>query len=105
VFLAFWLAIFAWSVYFIFSNGKLYVRWPRLVTLDFAPDISGAKQDRVGNLEKGEGRGHKRDVIVSPPKGPVGMFGSLFGRWAPGHGGGEDVELVGLGKDGRAHAE
>jgi hypothetical protein len=33
------------------------------------------------------------------------MLGSLFGRWAPGRGGGEEVELVGLRKDGRAHAE
>jgi len=42
---------------------------------------------------------------VAPPKGPVGILGALFGRWAPGRGGGEEVELVGVGKDGRAHAE
>jgi hypothetical protein len=45
VLLAFWLAIFTWSNYFIFSNGKLYIRWLRLVPLDFAPDISGAKRE------------------------------------------------------------
>ena len=104
-FLAFWLAVFAWSVYFIFANGKLYVRWPRLVPLDFAPDIIRIRRDKMASLEKGEGRGHKREVSVSPPKGPVGILGNLFGRWAPGRGGGEEVELVGLGKDGRAHVE
>jgi hypothetical protein len=104
-FLAFWMAVFVWSIYFIFTNGKLYVHWPRLVPLEFAPDISGIKRDRMESLEKGEGRGHKRQVSVSPPKGPAGILGALFGRWAPGRGGGEEVELVGVGKDGRAHAE
>ena len=56
-------------------------------------------------LEKGEGRGHKRGLSVSPPQGPMGILGALFGRWAPGKGGGEEVELVAIGKDGRAHAE
>src|SRR5438046_10504825 len=46
-FLAFWIAALIWSIYFIFTNGKLYVHWPRLVPLDFAPDISGTRQDRV----------------------------------------------------------
>jgi hypothetical protein len=95
----------AWSIYFIFTNGKIYVQWPRLVTLDYAPDILGYKRDNMASLEKGEGKGHKREVSVAPPKGPVGILGALFGRWAPGRGGGEDVELVGVGKDGRAHAE
>lgn len=104
-FLAFWIAILAWSVWFIVQNGKLYVHWPKLVPLDFAPDISGARRDRMASLEKGEGRGHKREVSVSPPKGPQGILGALFGRWAPGRGGGEEVELVGVGRDGRAHAE
>ena len=104
-FLAFWVAVLGWSVWFITTNGMLYVHWPRLVPLDFAPDVSGVRKDRMASLEKGEGRGHKREVSVSPPKGPQGILGSLFGRWAPGRGGGEDVELVGVGKDGRAHAE
>lgn len=104
-FLAFWIVALIWSIYFIFTNGKLYVRWPRLVPLDFAPDISGVKRDGIASLEKGEGRGHKRDISVSAPKGPVGVLGTLFGRWAPGQGGGEDMELVIAGKDGRAHAE
>ena len=56
-------------------------------------------------LEKGEGRGHKRELSGSAPKGPVGILGTLFGRWAPGKGGGEEMELVGIGKEGRAHAE
>lgn len=56
------------------------------------------------SLEKGEGRSYKRGRSVSTVKGPVGIFGTLFGRWAPGHGS-EEVELIGVGKDGRAHAE
>ena len=56
------------------------------------------------SLEKGEGRIHKRERSVSTPKRPVGILGALFGRWAPAHGG-EEVELIGVGKDGRAHAE
>ena len=101
-FLAFWFAVFIWSLSFIFAKGKLYVHWPRLVPLDFAPDVSGGKRDRFASLEKGEGKGHKREVSG---QGPVGVLGTLFGRWAPGLGGGEDVELIGVGKDGRAHAE
>jgi hypothetical protein len=104
-FLAFWLAAFIWSIYFIFTNGKLYVHWPRLVPLDFAPDLSGSKRDGMASLEKGEGRGLKREITLSAPKGPVGVLGMLFERWAPGRGGGEEMELVGVGKDGRAHAE
>ena len=105
-FLAFWVAVFLWSAWFIVNNGRLYVHWPRLVPLDFAPDLTGVRRDRLASLEKGEGRGHKREISVSPPKGPAGIWGALFGRWLPGHyGGGEDVELVGVGKDGRAHAE
>ena len=104
-FLAFWFAIFVWSLWFIFANGRLYVSWPRLVPLDFAPDLTGFKRDKIAALEKGEGRGHKRELSVGPPKGPAGIFGALFGRWAPGKGGGEEMELVGIGKDGRAHAE
>jgi phosphatidylinositol 4-phosphatase len=101
-FLAFWAALFFWSVYFITTNGGLYVHWPRLVPLDFAPHISG-QADRVAALEKGEGTRHKRDVSVSAPRGPAGVLGMLFGRWAPGHyAGGEEVEMVGVG---RAHAE
>ena len=56
-------------------------------------------------LEKGEGKGHKREASVSPPKGPKGILGTLFGRWAPSHGGGEVVEVVSVGKESRAHAE
>jgi hypothetical protein len=104
-FLAFWFAIFVWSLWFIFANGRLYVSWPRLVPLDFAPDLTGFKRDKMAALEKGEGRGHKRELSVGPPKGPAGILGALFGRWAPGKGGGEEMELVGIGKDGRAHAE
>ena len=104
-FLAFWIAALIWSIYFIFTNGKLYVHWPRLVPLDFAPDISGTRRDGIASLEKGEGRGLKRDISVSAPRSPVGILGTLFGRWAPGRGGGEDLELVGVAKDGRAHAE
>lgn len=56
----------------------------------------------MASLEKGEERiGRKREMSVSAPKGPVGILGTLFGRWAPGRGGGEEVELA----DGRAHAE
>jgi hypothetical protein len=102
-FLAFWLAVFAWSVYFILTNGKLYVQWPRLVPLDFAPDFAGTKRDRMEILEKGEVKGHKRDVSISPSKGPVSILGTLLGRWAPGRS--EEIELVGVGKEGRAHAE
>jgi hypothetical protein len=105
VFLAFWIAVFIWSLYFIFSNGKLYVRWPRLVPLEFAPDFSRTKRDGVAILEKGEAKVHKREVSVSPPKGPVGILGTFLGRWAPGRSGGEEVEMVGIGKEGRAHAE
>lgn len=101
-FLAFWLAILIWSIYFIFTNGKLYVQWPRLVPLAFAPDITGLKRSRRDSLERGE---HKRDVSVSAAKGPAGILGALFGRWVPGPGGGEDIELLGVGKDGRAHVE
>jgi hypothetical protein len=105
-FLVFWVVVLIWSIYFIFTNGKLYVHWPRLVPLDFAPDISGINRDGIASLEKGEGRGHKGDVSVSAPKGrPVGILGTLFGRWAPGRSVGEDMELVGVGKDGRAHVE
>jgi phosphatidylinositol 4-phosphatase len=107
-FLAFWLAIFLWSVWFIINNGRLYVHWPRLVPLDFAPDLSVFQRDRIGGLERGEGEEkprHKREISISPPKGPKGIWGALFGRWLPGHyGGGEDVEVVGERKD-RAHAE
>ena len=73
--------------------------------LDFAPDISGIKKDGIASLEKGEGRGHKGGIAVSAPKGPVGILGTLFGRRASVRGCGEDMELVGVGKDGRAHAE
>jgi hypothetical protein len=104
VFLAFWFAVFAWSLYFIFANGKLYVHWPRLVLLEFAPDIS-VKRDRTTSLEKGEEKSHKREISISPPKGAKGLLGTLFGRYAPGHGGGEEMELVGVEKDRRAHAE
>ena len=104
-FLSFWFAALIWSIYFIFTNGKLYVHWPRLVPLDFAPDISGIKRDGTVSLEKGEGRDHKGDIGTSVPKGRVGILGKLFGRWTHGHGGGEDMELVGVSKDGRAHAE
>lgn len=105
-FLAFWFALFIWSMWFIINNGPLYVHWPRLVPLDFAPDLSGFRRDRLASLEKGEEKPrHKREISVSPPKGPQGIWGALFGRWLPGHyGGGEDVEIVGERKD-RAHAE
>jgi hypothetical protein len=101
-FLAFWIAIFIWSIYFMVTNGKLYVQWPRLIPLAFAPDIAGMKRSRRDSLEKGE---HKKDVSVSAARGPAGILGALFGRWVPGPGGGEEIELVGLGKEGRAHVE
>jgi hypothetical protein len=100
----FWLAVFAWSLYFIFANGKLYVHWPRLVPLEFAPDI-GTKRDKIATLEKGEVRSHKPEISIPPGKGPKGIFGALFGQWVPGDGGGEEMESVGVFKDGRAHAE
>jgi hypothetical protein len=102
-FLAFWLAVLVWSIYFIFTNGKLYVQWPRLVPLAFAPDASGITQRaRRDSLEKGE----VRNVGISAGKGPAGIWGALFGRWVPGPGGGEEVGLVdGVGKEGRAHVE
>ena len=105
-FLAFWLAIFVWSIYFIFQNGKLYVQWPRLVPLPHAPDVgvgSRMKRSRRDSLEKGE-QEHKKDVGVAG-SGIAGIWGALFGRWVPGPGGGEEVELVGVGKEGRVHVE
>lgn len=90
------------------NNGRLYVHWPRLVPLDFAPDVSGlSRRDGLASLEKGEQKPrHKREVSVSAPKGTQGIWGTLFGRWLPGHyGGGEDIEVVGEKRDGRAHAE
>jgi hypothetical protein len=104
-FLAFWFALLIWSVYFIFTNGRLYVQWPRLVPLEFAPDVGGTKRDGYAAMEKGEVRGHKRETSISPGKGPRGMLGLLFGRWVPGRGGGDEMEVVGVGKEGRAHAE
>ena len=101
-FLAFWIAIFLWSIYFIFTNGKLYVQWPRLIPLAFAPDMAEMKRSRRDSLEKGE---HKRNVSVSTARGPAGILGALFGRWAPGPGGAEEIELFGVGKEGRAHVE
>jgi hypothetical protein len=101
-FLAFWIAIFIWTIYFMVTNGKLYVQWPRLVPLAFAPDIAGMTRARWDGLEKGE---HKRDVRVSATRGPTGILGALFGRWVPGPGGGEEIDLVGVGKDGRVHVE
>lgn len=104
-FLAFWIAVFFWSLYFILANGKLYVRWPRLVPLDFAPDFTGSKRDGMATLEKGEAKDHKRELVVSSPKGVAGIFGIFLGRWAPGRSSVEEVEFVGVGKEGRAHAE
>ena len=104
-FLAFWIAALLWSIYFIFTNGKLYVHWPRLVPLDFAPDISGIKRDKMASLEKGEGRSHKRETSISAQKAPKGILGTFFGPWASGRGGNEEMELIGVAKDGRAHAE
>lgn len=104
-FLAFWLAIFAWSLSFIFTKGKLYVNWPRLVPLEFGPDISGKTKDRMIALEKGESKGHKREVSTSQPTVSKGILGALFGWRTPGHSNGEDADLVGVWKDGRAHAE
>ena len=89
----------------MFTNGKLYVQWPRLVPLDFAPDIRGLKKDRFAAMEKGESKGHRRELSIPSAKGAKGVVGLLFGRWAPGVGSGEEMELVGVGKDGRAHAE
>lgn len=105
-FLFFWLLVLVWSIYFLFTNGKLYVQWPRLVPLEFAPDVSLVRKvSRTEAMEKGETKGHKRDVSIAPAKGPSGVLEALFGRWAPGKGGGEEVEVVGYEKDGRAHAE
>jgi len=54
-------------------------------------------------FEDSDGAIRKREVKVSPPKSPVGALGALFGRWIPGRGGGEKVEVMGgVGKD---HAE
>jgi len=106
-FLAFWFAILVWSIYFIFQNGKLYVQWPRLVPLPFAPDVGvggGMQRSRRDSLEKGE-REHKRDVTIAAGSGLAEVWGALFGRWVPGPAGGDDVDLVGIGKEGRAHAE
>ena len=89
----------------MFTNGKLYVQWPRLVPLEFAPDIRGSKRDRFVAMEKGETRSHKRELSIPSAKSAKGFFGLLFGRWALGVGGSEELELVGVGKDGRAHAE
>jgi hypothetical protein len=95
--------MFLWSVWFIVTNGRLYVHWPRLVPLEFAPDITGRKRhDRFTVLEKGEGKGHRRDASVSSLKGSSGVLGALFGKWVPGAGRGEDVDVLGVG---RAHEE
>ena len=103
-FLAFWIAVLIWALYFIFANGKLYVQWPRLVPLEFAPDFPRLKGDKIAALEKGEPR-RKSEVSVPPPAGVRGYLGTLLGRYAPGYGGGEEFELTGAGKDRRAHAE
>ena len=106
-FLFFWMLVFAWSMYFLFANGKLYVQWPRLVPLDFAPDISSLRRSvsRTEAMEKGEPKGHKREASIAPAKRPAaGLLGTLFGRLALGEGR-EEVEVVGYEKDGRAHAE
>jgi hypothetical protein len=57
------------------------------------------------SLEKGEGRSHKRETSISAQKAPKGVLGTFFGRWTSGRGGNEEVELIGVAKDGRAHAE
>jgi hypothetical protein len=94
-----------WSIYFIFSNGKLYVHWPRLVPLEFAPDVRALKGDKMAALEKGEVLKRKRELSVSASGGVTGMLRGVFGRYVPGRGGGEEVEFVTVGKEGRAHAE
>jgi hypothetical protein len=99
-FLVVWFGVLAWSLYFIFSNGRFYVHWPRLVPLEFAPNAVG--DDRT-ELENGDRTIHKRQVKVSPPKSPVGALGGLFGRWIPGRGGGEKVDM--MGEVGKHHAE
>ena len=99
-FLVVWFGVLAWSLYFIFSNGRFYVRWPRLVPLDFAPNAVG--DDRT-EVENGDRTICKRQVKMSPPKSPVGALGGLFGRWIPGGGGGEKVEV--MGEVGKHHAE
>jgi len=100
VFLVFWFGVLAWSLYFIFSNGRFYVRWPRLVPLEFAPNVVGDDVTEFGN---GDGTTFKRQVKVSRPKSPDGALGALFGRWIPGRGGGEKVEV--MGEEGKDHAE
>jgi len=100
VFLVFWLCVLAWSLYFIFSNGKFYIRWPRLVPLEFAPNAVG---EDITESENGDGTVCKRQVKVSPPKSPTGALGMLFDRWIPGRGGSEKVRATG--EERKDHAE
>ena len=98
-FFAFWVAVLVWSLYFIFVNGKLYVRWPKLVPVEFAPKLKG---DDTTAIESGNGTSYERSVKRSAPRSFGDAFAMLLERWAPSRGGDEKVEVV---KDEKVHAE
>ena len=61
-------------------------------------------KDRLASIEKGEAKSRKREISISSGKVPKGVLGVLLGRWAL-SGSAEEMEVTGVPKHERAHAE
>jgi hypothetical protein len=69
------------------TNGNLYVRWPRLVTLDHAPELSRFQREHTS------GTSGVFDVEEFEGKGWMWGFEILFGKWVPSEAG-EEIQII-----------